>query len=77
MKNSRKILKDNGYYVDNLWTTLDITDRFKDCSDVLAYKILDEVLKSEYIITTIQETLCEHAVENYNLKFKNDNLTTL
>ena len=77
MKNSRKILKDNGYYVDNLWTTLDITDRFKDCSDKLAYQILDEVLQSEYIITIIQETLCERAVEDYNLKFKNDNLTTL
>lgn len=77
MKNSRKILKDNGYYVDNLWTTLDITDRFKDCSDDLAYHILDEVLQSEYIRTIIQETLCEYAVEDYNLKFKNDNLTTL
>ena len=72
MENSKKILKDNGYYVDNLWTTLDITDRFKDCSDDLAYQILDEVLQSEYIITTIQETICEHAVEDYNLKFKND-----
>ena len=64
MEDSRKILKDNGYYVDNLWTTLDITDRFKDCSDDLAYQILDEVLQSEYIITIIQETLCEHAVED-------------
>jgi len=72
MEDSRKILKDNGYYVDNLWTTLDITDRFKDCSDDLAYQILDEVLQSEYIMSIIQETLCEHAVEDYNLKFKND-----
>lgn len=72
MENTRKILKDKGYYVDNLWTTLDVTDRFKDCSDKLAYQILDEVMQSEYIITIIQENLCEHAVEVYNLKFKND-----
>jgi hypothetical protein len=68
----KQYLKANGYYVDNLWQISDITDRFKDCSDDLAYQILDEVMQSEYIITMIQETLCEHAVEEYKLKFKND-----
>ena len=72
IENAKKVLKKNGYYVDNLWTTLDITDRFKDCSDELAYQILNEVMRNDYIITIIQETLCEHAVEDYNLKFKGD-----
>tara|TARA_R110001599_G_scaffold330919_1_gene545433 strand:- start:48 stop:317 length:270 start_codon:yes stop_codon:yes gene_type:complete len=65
-------LKERGYYMDNLWTTRDITDRFRDCSDEEAYEILDSVLQSEYIITMINETLCEHAVEISKLKFKDD-----
>ena len=68
----KKHLKEGGYYTDNLWHINDIRDRFKDCSDDLAYQILDEVMQGEYIITVIQETLCEHAVEEYKLKFKNN-----
>ena len=73
MKESAKeYLKEHGYYMDNLWTIRDITDRFKDCSDEEAYEILDSVLQSEYVITMINENLCEHAVEISKLKFRND-----
>jgi hypothetical protein len=64
-------LKDNGYYTDNLWQVSDVTNRL-NCTDKEAYQILDKVMQSEYIVTTIHEAICEHAVENCNLKFKND-----
>ena len=69
---AKEYLKEKGYYMDNLWTTRDVTDRFRDCSDEEAYEILDSVLQSEYIITMINETICEHAVEIHELKFKDD-----
>jgi hypothetical protein len=43
---ARELLKRNGYYVDSLWTTGDVTQNY-ECSDELAYKVLDNAMHNE------------------------------
>tara|TARA_Y100001938_G_scaffold115434_1_gene158826 strand:+ start:192 stop:467 length:276 start_codon:yes stop_codon:yes gene_type:complete len=64
-------LKESGYYTDNLWHINDVRDRF-DCTDEEAYKILDRVLSSEYAVSSIHESICQVAQDEFNLKFKDD-----
>jgi len=64
-------LKENGYFVDNLWHINDVRDRF-DCTDEEAYKILDRVLSSEYAISSIHESISQVAQDEFNLKFKDN-----
>lgn len=64
-------LKDNGYFVDNLWHLDDVRNKF-DCTDDQAYKVLSRVLESDYIMGSIHEAICQVAQDEFNLKFKND-----
>lgn len=43
---ARQLLKDNGYYVENLWHIDDVKSK-KECSDDEAYDILDNALQNE------------------------------
>tara|TARA_R100001463_G_scaffold133477_1_gene194912 strand:- start:381 stop:617 length:237 start_codon:yes stop_codon:yes gene_type:complete len=72
VKKAKEILKNNGYYIDNLWQLVDVQDKFKNCSDKLAYQILDEVLQNNYIMCEIQETICLIGEDEHKLKFIND-----
>lgn len=59
--NAKETLKENGFYVDNLWTLHDVQDAY-ECDDELAYKILNTVLNYEYTIEMINcniKDLCE------------------
>jgi len=56
VENSRAALKEEGYYTDNLWHINDVKSRFK-CTDQQAMDILDKVLQSEYVISTIFELI--------------------
>lgn len=53
------VLKDCGYYVDNLWHISDVT-RLKSMSDEEAYKILDDALNNEWIIERIFRTITDY-----------------
>lgn len=42
----RELLKRNGYYVNNLWTTGDVTQNY-DCSEEVAYEVLDRAMHND------------------------------
>ena len=67
----REHLKEEGYFVDNLWHTYDVSNRF-ECTNDEAYKVLSKVLESGYIMSSIHEAICQVAQDEFNLKFKND-----
>ena len=59
---ARQLLKDNGYYVDNLWHINDVKNDF-DCSDEEAYNILNEILDGEYTVGSINDDIAYYAGE--------------
>lgn len=59
---AKKVLRDNGYFVDNLWNVSDVQDRYK-CDKDTAQSILDSALTNEWIVQEIHSTitdLCEY-----------------
>ena len=46
IEEAKKVLKDNGYYVDNLWRVEDVQSEFK-CTEEEAQKVLDLALTNE------------------------------
>ncbi len=46
IEQAKQVLKDNGYYVGNLWHVSDVKDRC-NCDDDVAQKILDKALTNE------------------------------
>ncbi len=53
---AKAILKDAGYYVDNLWHVDDVKG-LKDMNDDEAYAILDTILSGDYIIEDIANSI--------------------
>ena len=66
IENAKKLLKSEGYYVDNLWQTCDVTMNY-DCTEEQAQEVLDGVLKDEYISQQIFEGITMYA-DNLKLK---------
>jgi len=56
-ENAKDILRDNGYYVDDLWHIKDIMDGFNCTDDVEAYRILNKVMTSEQTAAYIFEQI--------------------
>lgn len=52
IEQAKAILKQHGYFVDNLWTVNDVTDRY-ECNVEEAYRVLDIALTSKYMIEHI------------------------
>lgn len=46
IEEAKNLLRENGYYVDNLWKIEDVKGRF-ECDDKTAYDILDLALTNE------------------------------
>lgn len=53
---ARKFLKDQGYYVDNLWHINDVQQNH-DLDDDDAYEVLDRVMQAEYTVSNIFEMI--------------------
>ena len=53
---AKEVLRNAGYYVDNLWTIQDVQDRF-ECNDETAQEILHDALTNEYIVEQIFEQI--------------------
>ena len=70
MEKSRKILKDNGYFVDNLWNIKDVQDRY-ECDEDKAQYVLERALTNEATMEQIWIAI-DIIAETENLKFKND-----
>jgi len=58
VEQAKQVLKDNGYYVENLWHIEDVKVHY-DCTDEEAQQILHAVLHSPYIVETINEVITE------------------
>lgn len=54
---AKQVLRDAGYYVDNLWSIHDVDVEGVDMTDDQKYEILDGVLQSEYIMERINESI--------------------
>jgi len=63
---AKKLLRDNGYFVDNLWQTYDVTMNY-ECSEEQAHKVLQNVFDNESINQQIWEGISYEA-EYMNLK---------
>lgn len=59
---ARQVLKENGYYVDNLWHIDDVQIK-AECSDDEAYDILDNALQNEATYSQIWMSI-ESAIED-------------
>lgn len=57
IENAKDILRDAGYYVDNLWHIKDIMGGFNCTNDVEAYRILDKVMTSEQTAVDVFEQI--------------------
>jgi len=66
IESAKQLLRENGYFVDNLWQTCDITDVW-DCTDEQAQELLYKALTSESTIEQIHIAI-NFMAEDMNLK---------
>ena len=60
IEEAKRILKESGYFVDNLWSVHDVQDKFK-CTDEQAQEILNKSLTNEATMEQIQYSIKEFA----------------
>ena len=56
------VLKRNGYFIDNLWTTQDVKDRYV-CDETTAQEILYNALTNEGVMERIWDAIDNEAQE--------------
>ena len=66
IESAKQLLKDNGYFVDNLWQTEDVTMNH-ECTEEEAQTILYRALTNEATYQQIWEAI-SYEVESMNLK---------
>tara|TARA_R110000796_G_C14394194_1_gene416785 strand:- start:57 stop:284 length:228 start_codon:yes stop_codon:yes gene_type:complete len=54
---AKKLLKNNGYYIDNLWHILDVKNNSFECSNDLAYQILSDAIEQDGIYESINYSI--------------------
>jgi hypothetical protein len=65
---AKKVLRDNGYFVDNLWNVTDVQVVF-ECTDDEAQEVLYNSMTNDYINEQMQLSIHEFG-DMYNLKRK-------
>ena len=70
IQQAKAILREAGYFVDNLWTLDDVQSRY-ECDDKTAQEILDYVLTNESLVEDIFELIRLEA-EEMELKEKEE-----
>lgn len=63
---AKKLLKEHGYFVDNLWQTCDVTNNY-DCTEEEAQEVLEKALNYESVYELVWEGISYEA-EDMNLK---------
>lgn len=58
VEEAKKVLKENGYYVDNLWCNEDVQYRYK-CDNETAQDILNKALTNEWVMEQIHYAIGE------------------
>ena len=66
IENAKKLLRSEGYYVDNLWQTCDVTMNY-DCTEEQAQEVLDGALNNDNVLQQIFEGITMYA-DNLKLK---------
>jgi len=51
--NAKLVLKQAGYFVDNLWSTQDVRELYPDASDEFCHRILNEALTDPYVMEVV------------------------
>lgn len=60
---AKQVLKDAGFYTDNLWSIEDVKSQY-ECTDEQAYQVLDEAFNNDRAMEYIWEAIDSAA--NYN-----------
>lgn len=66
---AKQVLRDAGYYVDNLWHINDVMDRF-ECNEQEAQEVLNVALTSGHVMETIHYTISYVIYESASLDYK-------
>lgn len=66
LKEARKVLRDAGYYVDNLWTVEDVTQNYK-CTREQAQDVLDRAMSNEATMNQIFLSI-DYACEDLEIR---------
>ena len=70
IEEAKQILKQNGYYVDNLWSIEDVKGNH-NMDDDDAYEVLDRAMQSEWLVSKTFEVLNDETNEIIN-EIKNE-----
>jgi hypothetical protein len=70
IQQAKDLLQDNGYFVANLWQTMDVTDRY-ECEEEEALEVLEGALTNDAVMDNIWFAINFHA-EDMGLKPKNN-----
>jgi hypothetical protein len=62
IEQAKQVLRDNGYYVDNLWSIEDVLSNYS-CTDDEAQEVLDMALQNDATMEQIWYTINFHAEE--------------
>ena len=68
---AKDVLRDAGYYVDNLWQVDDVRKKFKNVDNETCQEVLDTALTDDWLTVNIWETICVVGTEE-GLTFIND-----
>lgn len=60
IEQAKKVLRDNGYYVDNLWHIDDVKSLQEDITEQKAQEVLDLALTNEATMEQIWFSIKEH-----------------
>ena len=71
IETARKFLEQEGYYTRNMWHIDDVCMQY-DCDRETAMNILNDVLQSEWTMTTLNDIIAEIAEDVYELEPKNN-----
>jgi hypothetical protein len=66
VESAKQLLKDNGYFVDNLWQTEDVKMNYH-CTEEQAQKVLGRVLQYDAIYELVWEGI-KYEADNLKLK---------
>lgn len=70
IEQAKQVLKDAGYFVDNLWQIVDVTDNY-ECSQQMAQSILEDSLTNDVTIERIWFSI-DYLARERGLKSKNE-----
>lgn len=62
IEQAKQVLRDNGYYVDNLWSVADVANNY-NCTDDEAQEVLDGALQNNATMEQIWYAIDYHAEE--------------